>query len=204
MMIVGMPGLTEAQNRSLFSLWCMMAVAAHRRQRPPRHDRATIAILTNLEAIAVNQDPLGVQGHVVWNDGNISLWAGKPLFDGSRAVLVFYQGRYRARRRSSGRRSAWPPTSSMSATSGRTRRAGRTPGGVTVSVGPDEVAFLRVSKKRDFPIPPIIVADTYLVSLRATGPRPAKLSGTVTVVNKGSAELPPWKVDPKSLPTGFR
>ncbi len=40
-------------------------------------DRSTIDILTNLEAIAVDQDPLGVQGHIIWNDGNVSLWAGK-------------------------------------------------------------------------------------------------------------------------------
>ncbi len=45
-----------------------------------------VATLTNLEAIAVDQDPLGAQGRVVWNDGKISLWAGKPLFDGSRAA----------------------------------------------------------------------------------------------------------------------
>jgi hypothetical protein len=71
---------------------------------------------------------------------------------------------------------------------------------VSVSVAPDDVAFLRLSKKSDFPIPPILVADTYLVSLRSTGSRPEMLAGTVTVTNKGTSTLAPWRIDPKSLP----
>ena len=30
--------------------------------------------------------------------------------------------------------------------------------------------------------------------------RPEKLNGTVTLENKGSSSLPPWKIDPESLP----
>jgi len=78
--------------------------------------------------------------------------------------------------------------------------SGPHPGGVAVSVAPDDVAFLRISKKNDFPIPPILVADTYLVSLRSTSARSEELTGTVTVANKGSSDLPPWRVDQKSLP----
>ena len=202
MMIVGMPGLSEAQNRSLFSLWCMMASPLIAGNDLRTMDKSTIDILTNLEAIAVNQDPLGVQGHVVWNDGNVSLWAGKPLFDGSLAVLVLYQGRVQGREKDplGGDRARGLRRALSSATSGRTRRPGRTPEAFTVSFGPDDVAFLRLSKKNDFPIPPVLVADTYLISLRTTGARPEKLTGTVTVTNKGSSDLPPWRVDPKSLP----
>jgi hypothetical protein len=57
-----------------------------------------------------------------------------------------------------------------------------------------------LSKKNDFPIPPVLVADTYLVSLRSTRAQPETLTGAVTVTNKGSSGLPPWRVDPKSLP----
>src|SRR5512143_2531608 len=89
MMIVGMPGLSEAQNRTLFSLWCMMASPLMAGNDLRSMDKATADILTNLEAIAVDQDPLGVQGHIVWNDGDLQVWAGKPLYDGSLAVLVF-------------------------------------------------------------------------------------------------------------------
>ncbi len=201
MMIVGMPGLTEAQNRSLFSLWCQMASPLIAGNDLRDMTRPTIDVLTNLEAIAIDQDPLGVQGRVVWNDGNVSLWAGKPLFDGSRAVLVFYQGKHMAERRV-----LWEEIGLAAADELYVRNlwthetSGPHAGGVNVPVGPDDVAFLRISKTNEFPIPPVLVADAYLVSLRSTGSRPEKLTGTVTVANKGSTDLPPWSVDPGSLP----
>jgi alpha-galactosidase len=201
MLVVGMPGVSEVQARSLFSLWCMMASPLITGNDLREMSKATIDILTNLEAIAIDQDPLGAQGHVVWNDGDVSLWAGKPLFDGSRAVLVFFQGRNKARLKI-----AWEDIGFAAADELYVRNlwthetTGPKAGGVDVSVGGGDVAFLRISRKNEFPIPPILVADTYLVSLRAAGTRPEKLTGTVTVVNKGSSELPPWKVDPKSLP----
>jgi alpha-galactosidase len=201
MMVVGMPGLSEVQNRSLFSLWCMMASPLIAGNDLRDMTKPTIDILTNIEAIAVDQDPLGVQGRVVWNDGNVSLWAGKPLFDGSQAVLVLYQGKSRA-----GIKILWEEIGFAAADELYVRNLwthetiGPQAGGVSVTVGPDDAAFLRISKTNEFPVPPILVADTYLISLRAAGPRPEKLTGTVTVTNKGSSDLPPWRVDPKSLP----
>lgn len=200
MMIVGMPGMTEAQNRSLFSLWCMMASPLMAGNDLRDMTGPTIDVLTNLEAIAVDQDPLGVQGRVVWNDGNISLWAEKPLFDGSRAVLVLYQGKYRAQKRI-----FWEEIGLAAADELYVRdlwtheTSGPHAGGVTVSIGPDDVAFLRISKRNEFPVPPVLVADTYLVSLRSAGSRPEKLTGTVTITNKGGSDLPPWRIDPASL-----
>ena len=205
MMVVGMPGLTEAQNRSLFSLWCQMAAPLMAGNDLRATDRSTIDILTNLEAVAVDQDPLGVQGRVVWNDANVSLWAGKPLFDGSQAVLVFNQGRSRASRRITWEelgldvrdafyvRDIWKHTTS-----------GPEAGGTTVSVAPNDVAFLRLSKKNEFPIPPILTVETFLLRLRSGSARPELLTGKVTVRNMGRSELPPWRVDPSSLPAWLR
>ena len=201
MMVVGMPGLTETQNRSLFSLWCQMSAPLMAGNDLRGMSASTVGILTNLEAVAVDQDPLGVQGRVVWNDGNVSLWAGKPLFDGSQAVLVLYLGKHRA-----GRQIFWEELGFAAADELYVRNiwtretSGPHAGGVSVSVGPEDVAFLRLSKKNDFPVPPVLVADTYLISLRSTGARPETLTGTVTVTNKGSSVLPPWRVDPESLP----
>jgi alpha-galactosidase len=201
MMIVGMPGLSEAQNRSLFSLWCLMAAPLMAGNDLRAMDEATIDVLTNLEAIAVDQDPLGAQGHVVWNDGNVSLWAGKPLFDGSQAVMVLYQGRYRASRRIAWREIGLAETDELYVRDlWKHETSGPHRGGVDASVGPDDVAFLRVSKKSDFPVPPILVADTYRISLRAAGVRSETLTGKITVTNKGSSDLAPWRVDPGSLP----
>jgi alpha-galactosidase len=202
MMIVGMPGLSEAQNRTLFSLGCMMASPLIAGNDLRGMTPETIATLTNLEAIAVDQDPLGAQGHVVWNDGNISLWAGKPLFDGSQAVLMLYQGRHKAAKKILWEEIGFAPEDSLYVRNLWTHEtSGPFVGGATVSAGPDEAAFIRVSKSSDFPIPPIIVADMYRVVLRAAEPASPKLTGTVTVVNKGSMDLRPWKIDPKSVPS---
>jgi hypothetical protein len=58
------------------------------------------------------------------------------------------------------------------------------------------VALLRISKSRAFPVPPVIVADSYWLSFRAPGPGPQKLNGAITVRTTGSDELPLWKVRP--------
>lgn len=195
MMIVGMPGLTEAQNRSLFSLWCMMAAPLIAGNDLREMTKSTIDVLTNLEAIAVDQDPLGIQGRIVWTNGNLSVWAAKPLFDGSLAVLVFNRGGYQTKKWV-----AWPEIGFAADDDLYVRNlwahetSGPERGGVVVTVPPGDAAMLRVSKKNEFQIPPILAADTYLVSVRANSPRPEKLSGTVTVTNRGSADLPPWRI----------
>ena len=49
---------------------------------------AALAILTNPEVIAVDQDPLGVQGRLVQNlPPELQVWV-KPLADGSRAAVL--------------------------------------------------------------------------------------------------------------------
>jgi alpha-galactosidase len=47
--------------------------------------------LTNHEVIAVDQDPLGMQGRRVRDSGAYEVWM-KPLADGSRAVILFNRG----------------------------------------------------------------------------------------------------------------
>ena len=45
-----------------------------------------------------------------------------------------------------------------------------------------------------------VLADTLLLKLRSTAARPETLAGKLTVLNKGSSDLAPWRIDPKSLP----
>jgi alpha-galactosidase len=201
MMIVGMSGLTEAQNRSLFSLWCMMASPLMAGNDVRGMTPETIATLTNLEAIAIDQDPLGAQGRIVWDDGNISLWAGKPLFDGSRAALLFYQGRYKAKQKVLWEEIGFKAEDLLYVRDlWKHETTGPFKEGVTVAAGPNDVAFIRISRTAEFPTPPIIVADTYHVALTARARSAKPVVGKITVANKGSAELPAWKVDPKSVP----
>jgi alpha-galactosidase len=91
MLEVGNSGLSLAENRAHFSFWSLFAAPLMagndlEGMKPEIHD-----ILTHREVIAVNQDPLGVQGRKVWDDGPHEAWV-KSLSDGSKAVILFNRG----------------------------------------------------------------------------------------------------------------
>jgi alpha-galactosidase len=87
MLEVGNGGMTLTEYRAHFSMWCMLAapLMAGNDLRSMSGDIA--GILTNKEVIAVDQDPLGMQGRRVRDDGNYEVWS-KQLSDGSRAVAL--------------------------------------------------------------------------------------------------------------------
>lgn len=202
MMIVGMPGLSEAQNRSLFSLWCMMASPLIAGNDLRKMSKSTLDILTNLEAISINQDPLGIQGHIIRKDGQVSIWADKPLFDGSQAVLVFNLGTS-----PSEVHIKWSEIGINNQTElylrdlwkHETKKADAD--GICLKVPSNDVAFLRVSRFKDFPLPPIISADKYLISFRVSSSSPQILSDTITIYNHGSTELPLWRTRKETVPS---
>lgn len=84
MMEVG-NGMTEAEDRSHFSLWSMFATALIMGNDVRSASPATIKTLTNGEVVAINQDPLGVQAFKYTNVDSTEVWA-KPLENGEWAV----------------------------------------------------------------------------------------------------------------------
>ena len=88
MLEVGNGGMTDIEYRSHFSLWAIMAapllIGSDLRKATPE----TLRILTNRDVIAIDQDPLGVQGKVISQvDGK---WIfTKPLANGDTAVALF-------------------------------------------------------------------------------------------------------------------
>jgi alpha-galactosidase len=91
MLEVGNGGLTDTEYRSHFSLWAMMAAPLIAGNDIAGMSAATRAILLNVDVIAVDQDPAGMQGHRVAKDGDREVWS-KPMADGGRAVLLFNRG----------------------------------------------------------------------------------------------------------------
>ncbi len=94
MLEVGNGGMTNDEYRAHFSLWAVMAsplMAGNDLREltgPGRRAKATVEILTNREVIAVDQDPLGVQGRLVQNfPPELQVWV-KPLADGSKAAVL--------------------------------------------------------------------------------------------------------------------
>ena len=91
MLEVGNGGMTTTEYRAHFSLWAILAaplIAGNdlRDMKPEIRE-----ILTQKEVIAVDQDPLGLQGRRVRKNGDLEVWS-KPLQDGSRAVILFNRG----------------------------------------------------------------------------------------------------------------
>jgi alpha-galactosidase len=91
MLEVGNGGLTPAESRAHFSLWALFASPLMAGNDLRSMSKETLDILTNREVIAVNQDPLGVQGRRIHDGGAKEVWF-KPLQDGSRAVILFNRG----------------------------------------------------------------------------------------------------------------
>jgi len=91
MLEVGNGGLSTAESRAHFSFWCLFAAPLIAGNDLRNMSKETLEILTNREAIAVDQDPLGMAGRKVRDNGPQEVWM-KPLADGSRAVILFNRG----------------------------------------------------------------------------------------------------------------
>ncbi len=77
MMEVG-NGMTVQEDRSHFSLWCMLAAPLMLGNDVRSMSKETTDILTNKEAIAINQDALGIQGFRYATLDSVEVWV-KPL-----------------------------------------------------------------------------------------------------------------------------
>jgi len=91
MLEVGNGGLKPAEARAHFSFWALFAAPLMAGNDLRSMSPDTLDILTNREVIAVDQDPLGMQGRKVRDNGPQEVWV-KPLADGSRAVVLFNRG----------------------------------------------------------------------------------------------------------------
>jgi alpha-galactosidase len=88
MLEVGNGGMGHDEYITHMSLWAMLAAPLLAGNDLSKMSAADLAILTNKEVIAVDQDAKGVQGHRVAQQGPLEVWA-KPLADGSYAVGLF-------------------------------------------------------------------------------------------------------------------
>ncbi len=89
MMVVGMPGLTDAQNRVHFSLWAISAAPLLVGADLTTLSAVTRATLTNPDVLAVDQDALGLQGVKVASYGDgLEVWSKALSMPGARAVLL--------------------------------------------------------------------------------------------------------------------
>ena len=90
MLRVGQGLLTDDEEVSHFSLWCLIKAPLLMGHDLTNQTDRTVQILTNTELIALNQDPLGRQGRLVLNDTKeqVQVWA-VALDNGDVAAVLF-------------------------------------------------------------------------------------------------------------------
>ena len=88
MLEIGNGGMTHEEYRTHMSLWVLLAAPLIAGNDLRAMSAETKELLTNAEVIAIDQDPKGVQGHRVWQEGPLQIWA-RPLADGSQAAGLF-------------------------------------------------------------------------------------------------------------------
>ncbi len=92
---VAAEGLTEAERRTHFGLWCLLAAPLMIGCDVRNMSEETRTLLLNQELIAINQDRLASQAYLVgeanYNYETMAVYA-KPLLDGSIAVGLFNLG----------------------------------------------------------------------------------------------------------------
>jgi alpha-galactosidase len=84
-------GMTVAEDRAHFTLWCMMAAPLILGNDITDMTPETLATITNREVIAIDQDPLGIQGLRLKKKGDLQYWF-KPLEGGDWAFCVLNVG----------------------------------------------------------------------------------------------------------------
>lgn len=84
---IGIGRTNGEEDRSQMTLWCILAAPLLAGNNLEKMSPETLAILTNREVLAVDQDLKG-QGRRVWDEGPLEIWI-KPLADGSKAAGLF-------------------------------------------------------------------------------------------------------------------
>ncbi len=91
MMEVGNGGMTNDEYKTHFSLWAILAAPLIAGNDVRNLSDDTKAILLNKDVIAVDQDPMGVEGNRISKDGDREVWA-RPLAKGAYAIGLFNRG----------------------------------------------------------------------------------------------------------------
>lgn len=146
-------GMTADQARAQFSLWAISAAPLIVGSDVRSLSDATVAMLTNREAIAIDQDSLGVQGRSVARDGDAQVWA-KPLADGDRAVALLNRGNSPLTVATTAKAVGMPDAARYTLRDVWQHSDTSTAGRIAATVAPGSAELLRVSVGRGDDVPP--------------------------------------------------
>jgi alpha-galactosidase len=92
MLEIGNGAMSETEYKTHMSLWSMLAAPLLAGNDLRSMKPEILAILTNRDVIAVDQDKLGRQGQRVWQSGEQEVWS-RPLSGGAQAIAFFNRGK---------------------------------------------------------------------------------------------------------------
>ena len=84
-------GMTSSEAQAQFSMWAIVAAPLILGSDPRALSPETTRMLENRQVVAVDQDPLGIQGTVVQQEGSGQVWS-KPLSGEQAAVALLNRG----------------------------------------------------------------------------------------------------------------
>ena len=88
MLEIGNGGMTNTEYQTHMTLWSMLAAPLLAGNDLQHMSAETLAILTNRDVIAIDQDPLGKQATLVSKSGDQEVWS-KDLSGGAKAIALF-------------------------------------------------------------------------------------------------------------------
>lgn len=93
MLMIGGTGLSTAQEEIQMAIWSIVAGPLLMSNDLSQVSNASKAILQNVEAIQVSQDPLGQAGYMISASGDLQVWY-RPLANGDIAVALLNLGSF--------------------------------------------------------------------------------------------------------------
>ena len=143
-LLAGDSGLTQDEIQSQVDLWSMMAAPLISSTDLTQLSPGALAALGNKDVIAVDQDPLGLQGRLV-QQGTGSAVLAKPLKGGDRAVALFNSSDAAQTITTSAKAVGFGSGSSFLLKNLDTKAVTQTTGTISVDVPPHATAIFRVS-----------------------------------------------------------
>ncbi len=205
MLEIGNGGMTTAEYQTEFSLWAQMAAPLLAGTDLRTMSKADLAIYTNKDVIAVDQDPLGKQGIPVAAGGqpagNDGLWViTKPLANGDRSVLLFNSTGTAATIGTTAAEVGMGPARNYTLDNLWSNATTETAGTIAASVPAHGVVMYRVSAHAPATVAPdVSVAMTGLDAQAEPG---TASTVTVSVTNHGAAAVGSGSVT-VTAPTGW-
>ncbi len=137
-------GMTNAEAQAQMSMWAILAAPLILGSDPRSLSQQSVAMLENPGVIAIDQDPLGVQGTLLSQQGDGQVWV-KPLSNGDRAVALLNRGSTPALIATDASAIGLPPSRYYEVQDVWQGATASTTGGIAASVPPSSALLYRVS-----------------------------------------------------------